>query len=309
MTDRPACALLDAGDGRRLDRFGDRIVDRPAPAAVGPRDEGAGWAEADLRFDRDGGWWAADPTALEPWLVTIDGLTLELRPAAGGQVGLFAEQAPIWRWVADRVTERGAAAARATDGVTDRVADRVADRPSAGAGSGPVRVLHLFAYTGAATLAAARAGAAVVHVDGSRPAIAWARRNAAASGLGDRPIRWIVDDAVAFVRREARRGRRYDGIVLDPPSYGHGGGRGRGPAWRIGEDLPDLLAGCASLLDPAAPFVALSAHSEDYGPDRLAGELAHAIRVPRGSIEAMDLDERAETGALLPLGVWVWWSA
>jgi 23S rRNA (cytosine1962-C5)-methyltransferase len=287
MTDRPACALLDAGDGRRLDRFGDRIVDRPAPAAVRPRDEQAGWSEADLRFDRDGGWRAADPMALEPWLVPIDGLTLEVRPAAGGQVGLFAEQAPIWRWLADRVAECAAT----------------------GAEPRPVRVLNLFAYTGAASLAAARAGAAVVHVDGSRPAIAWARRNAAASGLADRPIRWIVDDAVAFVRREARRGRRYDGIVLDPPSYGHGGGRGRGPVWRIGEDLPDLLAGCARLLDPAGPFIALSAHSEDHGAGRLADELARAIGVPLGSIEAMDLDERAVTGALLPLGACARWSA
>ena len=287
MTDRPACALLDAGDGRRLDRFGDRIVDRPAPAAVGPRDPGAGWSKADLRFERDGGWQARDPAALEPWPVTIDGLAVELRPAAGGQVGLFAEQAPIWRWLAERVVERAAT----------------------GAESRPVRVLSLFAYTGVATLAAVRAGAAVVHVDASRPAIGWARRNAVASGLANRPIRWLVDDAVGFVRREVRRGRRYDGIVLDPPSYGHGGGRGRGPAWRIADDLPDLLAGCARLLGPTRPFIALSAHSEDHGPDRLADELARAIVTPRPDIVALDLDQRAETGALLPLGAWARWSA
>ena len=287
MTDRPAYALLDAGDGRRLDRFGDRVVDRPAPAAVGPADQRAGWATADLRYDRERGWRAREPALLGPWMLAFDGLRLELRPAAGGQVGLFPEQGPIWRWLTDRVA-----------------------RSSAPPGPGrSARVLSLFAYTGAATLAAARAGAAVAHVDGSRPAVAWARRNATASGLDGRPIRWLVDDAVGFVHREVRRGRRYDGIVLDPPSYGHGGGRGRGPAWRIADSLPDLLAGCARLLDPTRPFIALSAHSEDHGPDRLADELARAIVTPRPDIVALDLDQRAESGALLPLGAWARWSA
>ena len=286
MTDRPAHALLDAGDGRRLDRFGDRIVDRPAPAAVGPGDERAGWTTADLRYERDGGWQARDPALLAPWTVAIDGIVVELRPAAGGQVGLFPEQAPIWRWLADRVVACSASVG--------------ADRP--------VRVLSLFAYTGAATLAAARAGAAVSHVDGSRPAVAWARRNAAASGLGERAIRWLVDDAGAFVNRELRREARYDGIVLDPPSYGHGGGRGRAPAWRIADDLPGLLADCARLIDSAAPFVALSAHGPEHGAERLADLLAGSLGVSRASISAGDLDMRAETGATLPLGAYAMWS-
>ena len=286
MTDRPAYALLDAGDGRRLDRFGDRVVDRPAPAAVGPADERACWATADLRYDRERGWRAREPALLGPWMLAFDGLRLELRPAAGGQVGLFPEQGPIWRWLTDRVA-----------------------RSSAPPGPGrPARILSLFAYTGAATLAAARAGAAVAHVDGSRPAVAWARRNAAASGLDGRPIRWLVDDAAAFVLREIRREARYDGIVLDPPSYGHGGGRGRGPAWRIADDLPDLLAGCARLLDPAAPFIALSAHSPEHGAGRLGDLLADGLSVSRAAVSAADLDLRAETGATLPLGAYATWS-
>jgi len=285
VTDRPAYALLDAGDGRRLDRFGDRVVDRPAPAAVGPADERAGWATADLRYDREGGWRAREPALLGPWMLAFDGLRLELRPAAGGQVGLFPEQAPIWRWLADRVA-----------------------RCSALGPGRQARVLSLFAYTGAATLSAARAGAAVAHVDGSRPAVAWARRNATASGLDNRPIRWLVDDAGEFVKRELRREARYDGIVLDPPSYGHGGGRGRGPAWRIADDLPDLLGGCARLLDPAVPFIALSAHSPEHGAGRLADLLAGSVGVRPASISAGDLDLRAETGAALPLGAYATWS-
>ena len=126
-------------------------------------------------------------------------------------------------------------------------------------------VLHLFAYTGLATLALAAAGARVTHVDASRPTVGWARHNAALSGLADRPIRWIVDDAAAFTGREVRRGRRYAGVVLDPPSYGHGPGAG---AWRIGDDLAPLLESIARLLAPGG-FLLLTAHTPELGSERL----------------------------------------
>ena len=199
--------LLDIGGGARLERFGDRVTDRPYPAALGSRGDPGAWAGADLRFDRDRGW-TGSAAAREPWPLTIEGVTLELRPTDAGQVGLFPEHAAMLPWLADEVARRTSAADPAAAG----------RRPA---------VLHLFAYTGLATLATVAAGARVTHVDASRPAVAWARGNAERSGLADAPVRWIVDDAVAFTGREARRGRRYAGVILDPPSYGHGPGGGR----------------------------------------------------------------------------------
>jgi 23S rRNA (cytosine1962-C5)-methyltransferase len=267
-----AIQLIDAGGGRRLDRFGTRLVDRPHPGAVEPRRDPGAWPEADLRFHPATGWVAATAGALDPWAVQVDGLTLELRPTESGQVGLFPEHRITLPWLEAVVRQR--AAAHDT----------------------PPRVLHLFAHTGLATLAIARSGATVAHVDGSRPAVAWARRNALLSGLADRPVRWLVDDALTFVEREARRGRSYDGIVLDPPSYGHASGK----AWRLPEDLPVLLAACARIAVPGA-FVLLTAHSEGLGGTRL-GEMLTAAFAGRRRPEAIALSVRARSGAELSLG-------
>jgi len=258
-------ALIDAGEGRRLERFGDRVVDRPAPGAVDPIGLPAAWAAADLRFDRQTGWLG---DVLRPWPVELDGLTLEVRATEVGQVGLFPEHAQSWPWLRDR--SRGTPAAE---------------------------VLHLFAHTGASTLALARAGARVVHVDASRPAVGWARRNAGLSGLADRPIRWLVDDAAAFVEREIRRERRYRGFVIDPPAWGHGAGR----PWRLDDDLGGLLAGCARLADRDA-FVLLTAHSVGWAPDRLAEAVRAAFG--GGELDAGRLEIPAESGATLTLGAW-----
>ena len=172
----------------------------------------------------------------------------------------------------------------------------------------PPTVLNLFAYTGGSTLAAALSGAAVTHVDASRSAVAWARRNAALSGLADAPIRWIVDDALAFVGREARRGRRYDGIVLDPPSYGHGP---NGERWTIDQHLPTLLDACLSVA--AEPgFVLLTAHAEGMRPQDAEDALCEAfIRAGRrrdaGRVEGGALELRAESGVSAPAGVYARW--
>ena len=269
--------LIDAGDGARLERFDDHIVDRPQPGALAPRRSPERWAEADLRFDRDRGWSGPGLEAARAgWPVRIGGLTMHLRPTDAGQVGLFPEHAQHLGWLADEVTPRLATGA-------------------------PVAVLNLFAYTGLATLAMASWGAAVTHVDAARPSVAWARENAAANGLADRPVRWIVDDARAFVRREARRGRRYEGIVLDPPSYGHGGG---GPAWRLDDDLPDLLAVCAGLLADDG-FVLLSAHTEGFGAARLGSALRSALTVRPGVTTGMgEMELAAQSGARLALGAY-----
>ena len=220
------------------------------------------------------------------WRVEIDGLTMELRPTASGGVGLYPEHAANLDWLAAQVAARAEAQAATEAG------------PDAGSAAAKApQVLNLFAHTGLATLALARAGAAVAHVDGARSAVAWARANAALSGLADRPIRWLVDDAAGFVAREARRGRRYDGIVLDPPAFGRAPGR----EWRLEDDLPALLAACRSIAANGA-FVLLTAHSEAIDGTRLA-EMLHATFGARGrAVSVAPLDLTATSGATLALG-------
>ena len=255
--------LLDAGEGRRLEWFGQRLVDRPAPGAFeAPAAPASAWAAADLRFERSDGW--TGPGA--PWEVEVDGLRLELRPTPSGQVGWFPEHRLHWPWLREQL----------------------AGRPGA-------EVLHLFAYTGATTLVLVAAGAAVVHVDGSRPTVAWARANSAASGLADAPVRWIVDDVDRFVSREARRGRRYAGIVLDPPSYGHGPD---GRRWEASRGLDGLLERCAAVAAPGA-FVLLTSHAGGVRPEDLGGAMRAAFGRPAAE-GPLRLD--AESGAVLELG-------
>jgi 23S rRNA (cytosine1962-C5)-methyltransferase len=211
-----------------------------------------------------------------------DGLTFELRPTPSGQVGFFAEQIPVWVWLDEQVHAAGR----------------------------PVSVLNLFAYTGGSTLASARAGASVTHIDASRSAVAWARRNAELSDLASAPVRWIVDDALAFVRREARRGRRYDGVVLDPPSYGHGP---RGERWTLDDQLPELLDAAIAVAASDA-FILATAHPEGWRPSDLAAHLEDAFdRAGRGqdarAIESAPLELQARSGAMAPAGIVARWSA
>jgi 23S rRNA (cytosine1962-C5)-methyltransferase len=275
--------LIDAGGGARLERFGEHVTDRPHGGAYGERRAPERWADADLRFDRDAGWsGSAIAAANEGWSATIGEVELGMRPTEAGQVGAFPEHAAMLPWLRERVDLRAATAP--------------ADAP-------PVRVLHLFAYTGLVTLAVAAVGAAVAHVDAARPAVAWARRNAALNGLDDAPIRWLVDDARAFVARERRRGSRYDGIVLDPPTYGHGAS---GRPWRLDADLDPLLAESRAILSPDG-FLLLTAHTEHLGGDEVAGRLGLALRRGAGDIETGDLHLQATSGASLTLGVFARW--
>lgn len=278
VEDRGGYELIDAGEGRRLERFGDLVVDRPAPMAEEPPRDPSAWTAADLRFDRYVGWTAVGDDEAQPWSVVEGDLTFELRPTETGQVGLFPEQAPSRAWVRTAI-----AYARRGD-----------EAPA---------ILNLFAYTGAMTLASAAAGASVTHVDGSRPTVAWARRNAELSALTDRPVRWIVDDVEGFVAREQRRERRYDAVILDPPSYGHGGRAGSG-GWRLEDRLGGLLSRCADLTDDDPAFVVLTAHTPGFGPDRLAGELARAFHRSDQSVDAGELGIRARSGAHLRLGAY-----
>jgi len=229
--------LLDFGSGRKLERFGRYVFDRPAPAADGAhRRQAERWSRADARYQRDAGnagrWSCATPVD-EVWSVRHRELTFELKLTEFGQLGLFPEQAENWDWIARQV--------------------RDADRP--------LKVLNLFAYTGASTLSAAAAGAEVVHVDAAANVVAWARRNAEASGLAEAPIRWITEDASKFVRRELKRGNHYDAVILDPPSYGHGP---RGETWKLEEQLGELLANCLELTARSRRFMLLTCHSGEW---------------------------------------------
>ncbi len=204
---------------------------------------------------------------------------MELRPTEAGQVGVFPEHAALFPWLLDRLADGGEAGPQSTT-------------------TQPRTVLNLFAYTGMATLALAAGGFAVTHVDAARPTVGWARRNADLSGLADRPVRWIVDDALAFSEREVRRGRTYDGVILDPPSYGHGPG---GQTWRIEQDLERLLQVCARLLQPSG-FLLLTAHTPDLWPGRLAELVASALDRPDGEVERGPLGLETADGRVLELG-------
>ena len=265
MTDATGYALLDVGGGGRLERFGDRVVDRPAPGALDDRHDPGAWRAADMRFDRDRGW-TGPATDAGAWTVDVAGVTLELRPTDAGQVGLFPEHIATVPWML---------------------------------GQGARTVLSLFAYTGLSTLALARSGVAVTHVDASRPAVAWARRNAELSGLAGRPTRWIVDDAMGYVAREARRGRTYDGVVLDPPTYGHGPGR---RPWSM-DELAGLLAACRSILAPGG-FMHLTAHTPEYGPDRLGLLLAARPASAPAAVTTGGLAVETRDGRALDLGAY-----
>lgn len=246
--------LLDFGMGRKLEQFGDFIVDRPCPGANLARKSPGLWDQAELSFglNAEDVWQThherTDGRKLrsEEWFCECEGVRMLLKPTPAGQVGVFPEHWSHWTWLKDRL-------------VSDT--PNVETRP---------RVLSLFAYTGATTLALAKAGCAVTHVDASKPTVAWARENCAHSNLGDASIRWIVDDAVTFVRREVRRNSQYEAIILDPPTYGHGS---KGTRWEIHRHLMPLLSDCWQLLSDSRKAVLLCGHSSHIAIRDINAEL------------------------------------
>ena len=252
-------ALLDSGAGRKLERYGPYTVVRPEPQCLWrPRLPAKDWEAADAVFDpsddEDAGNWRFARKAPDTWPLAWRDVRFSGRFTAFRHLAFFPEQAANWDWLQDRI--------------------RAAGRP--------LRVLNLFGYTGVASLVAAAAGASVTHVDASRRAVGWARENAALSGLADRPVRWICEDARKYVAREVRRGVKYDGIILDPPKYGRGPG---GEVWRLLEDLPALLADCAALLDEPASFLLLNAYADRISGLALAGGLADALEGRAGTVD------------------------
>lgn len=281
MFEESTYSLLDFGEGRKLERFGPYTLDRPAPSAEGARRaRPERWKEADARYERgtgERGVWRGRIKLPKTWAISHGRATFELKPNEFGHLGLFAEQATNWDWIARQV-ER-------------------ANRP--------LKVLNLFAYTGGSTLAAALAGAEVTHVDAAKNVVAWARRNAELSGLAAAPIRWIAEDAPTFVARELRRGNQYDAVILDPPTYGHGT---KGESWRLDKDLLPLLTACGELTAQRRVFLLLSCHSPGYGPAELEATLADAVFGHCGAGgKAKPLSIVAEDGRKLPSGVVARW--
>jgi 23S rRNA (cytosine1962-C5)-methyltransferase len=266
--------LLDAGGGNKLERWGDVTLLRPDPQALWPMGEGAA-ERADavyIRSQTGGGHWEYKRSLPENWRVRYRGLTFVVRPTGFKHTGLFPEQAVNWDWMAE--VARGA--------------------------KGRLRVLNLFAYTGGATCALAEAGAEVVHVDAAKGMVAWARDNIEASGLAEKPVRFIVDDVMKFVQREVRRGRFYEGILMDPPSYGRGPS---GEMWKIEDGLYPLVEECVKLLSPDARFFLINSYTTGLAPSVLSDVLRVALAGAGGRAEADEVGlPIARGGLVLPCG-------
>jgi len=280
--------LLDFGDGRKLERFGATLLDRPMPAAADcAKQDKSFWPSADACFQRTAdqqGVWKPAKGLPSSWCVAHHKLVFQLKPTDFGHVGLFPEQAENWDWITRQV--------------------RRASQSSAGK---KIKVLNLFAYTGGSTLAAAAAGAEVVHVDGAKNVVAWARSNAELSGLSAAPVRWITEDAAMFVRRELRRGNQYDAVILDPPSYGHGP---KGEPWKLTEHLMPLLTDLGQLTARRRAFMLLSCHSAGFGPAELEACFAEAIVGHcQSGAQAKPLLLRSTAGKELHCGTVVRWPA
>jgi len=275
--------LIDFGEGRKLERFGEVVFDRPAPAAEHARKGDAEqWQTADVVFEKTSeteGVWNSKTELPESWTLDFGKFRMLLQPTPFGHLGLFPEQVPNWDWIGRQVAKS----------------------------KSTTRVLNLFAYTGGATLAAASAGAEVVHIDSAKNVVAWAKRNAELSGLQNAPVRWITEDATRFVEREIKRGNRYQGLILDPPSYGHGPS---GQVWKIQKHLLPLLKNCRQILTDDFRFIVLTCHSPGFGPAELQASLADAIFGDcRSGAIASELFLSTRAGRKLPAGTVARWAA
>ncbi len=282
--------LLDGGDGLKLERWGEILVQRPDPQILWPRAAGRPWPACDgcyHRNDRGGGRWEWARRAPESWVLHYGGLAFKIRPTNFKHLGLFPEQAVNWDWLAGCIRSRMAAGGAAT--------------------GQPVSLLNLFGYTGAATVAAAAAGAAVCHVDAAAGMVEWCRENAALNGLSGRPIRYLVDDCPAFVRREARRGNRYDAVVMDPPSFGRGR---RGEVWKLEDQLWALLQAVRPLLSDRPLLFLLNCYTAHVSPLVLETLLSDALAGLPGPVRSGELGLPFQNrGGVLPCGIFARWEA
>ncbi len=275
--------VIDCSGGEKLERWGNYILVRPDPQVIWDTERRAPqWKEKNGHYHRSargGGEWEFFDLP-EQWSIGYKGLTFHLKPFSFKHTGLFPEQAANWDWFGEKIRSAGR----------------------------PVKVLNLFAYTGGATLAAAKAGAAVTHVDASKGMVGWARENARASGLENAPIRWIVDDCVKFVEREIRRENRYDAVIMDPPSYGRGP---KGEIWKIEDSVFPFVRLCARLLSEKPLFFLINSYTTGLAPSVLTYMIASAV-TPRfgGTVRSEELGlPVTASGLVLPCGASGRWEA
>jgi 23S rRNA (cytosine1962-C5)-methyltransferase len=283
--------LLDSGNGARLERFGRYIFVRPEHQAIWRPAAGEQvWQNAHATFqptgEESGGRWLFHQPVKTPWTMRYKNLRFLAFTANSRHMGVFPEQAAHWDWISEKI-RRAASAAAST--------------------AAPPKVLNLFGYTGLATLAAAQAGAQVTHVDASKKAILIARENQSLSQLSERPIRWLVDDAYKFVNREARRGNRYDGIILDPPKFGRGP---QGQVWELFEALPRLLQTCRTLLSEQPLFVVLTAYAIRASALSVYYAMSEMVAGLGGKVETGELAlVEKSAGRLVSTAIFARWSS
>ncbi len=274
--------VIDTSKGEKLERWGDFLLIRPDPQVLWdtPR-KLKEWKRPNGHYHRSnkgGGQWEFFDLP-EQWSINYGSLTFNLKPFSFKHTGLFPEQATNWDWFSSLIKK--------------------ANRP--------IKVLNLFAYTGGATLAAAAAGASVTHVDASKGMVTWAKENAVSSGLGDAPIRWIVDDCMKFVQREIRRGNKYDAIIMDPPSYGRGP---KGELWKIEEAIHPLVKECAKLVSDNPLFFLINSYTTGLSPAVMAYLISLELKDHKGHVEASDIGLRVSSNNLvLPCGASARWTA
>jgi 23S rRNA (cytosine1962-C5)-methyltransferase len=241
--------VIDCSSGEKLERWGEYRLVRPDPQVIWNTEKNKNqWKNINGHYHRSakgGGEWEFFDLP-EQWSINYKSLTFNLKPFSFKHTGLFPEQATNWDWFSEKIKNAGR----------------------------PIKVLNLFAYTGGATLAAAAAGANVTHVDASKGMVAWAKENAVSSGLGDAPIRWLVDDCVKFVEREIRRGNKYDGIIMDPPSYGRGP---KGEIWKIEESIHSFVKLCANLLSDNPLFFLINSYTTGLAPAVLTALIRKSV--------------------------------
>lgn len=274
--------VIDCSAGEKLERWGEYILVRPDPQVIWntPR-ENTLWEKANACYHRSksgGGSWEFKNLP-EQWQIGYKGLRFNLKPFAFKHTGLFPEQAVNWDWFGEKIRKAGRA----------------------------VKVLNLFAYTGGATLAAARAGAMVTHVDASKGMVTWARENAVSSGLGDAPIRWLVDDCVKFVQREIRRGNRYNAVIMDPPSYGRGP---KGETWKLEENIFEFIKLCSELLCDNPLFFLVNSYTTGLSPSVLTYMISETVgKKYKGETMSQEIGlPVTDTGLMLPCGASGRWS-
>lgn len=274
--------LLDCSDGERLERWGDVILIRPDPQVIWktPKKHSM-WKNANARYLRSstgGGHWEILRKTPDSWRIKYKELSLNVKTMGFKHTGIFPEQAVNWDYTAELIKKAGR----------------------------PVRVLNLFSYTGGATVACLKAGAQVVHVDASKGMVAWAKENAAASSVADRPVRWIVDDCIKFVQREIRRGNKYDIIIMDPPSYGRGPG---GEVWKLEDEVYGFVELCTKVLSDDPLMVLINSYTTGLSPAVMQYILG-ALVVPQfgGEVTGSEIGlPVTRTGMVLPCGASAIW--